>query len=541
MRPKYFALVINEAYMAARQRAISQMSSFVTEGHDFTQSLALCAIQMNGMVKSASLWPDKDSASMAAGLPFFSASWARMWGRDVFISLRGLYLTTGMHGAAREHILSFGCTLKHGLIPNLLDSTRTPRYNCRDGPWFFAQNVQDYVNMVPGGESILAEKVPRRFPLDDEWVPWDDPKAFKHVSTVAELIQEILQRHAAGIHFREYNAGPNIDEHMKDEGFNIDIDVDWKTGLVMGGNASNCGTWQDKNGSSTKAGNVGVPGSPRDGAAVEITGLVKSTLSWVDSLLKKGKWAEKGVSATIDGKKTQVSYKQWADLIQASFEKCYYVPLDPSEDSKYNVDSKLINRRGIYKDVYGSGKGREWSDYQLRSNFPIAMCVAPELFDPKRGLSSLQVVSNVLRGPLGMRTLDPSDMNYRGDYDNSNDTTDFHLAQGWNYHNGPEWVFPTGFFLRAYLIFDTLSNGAGSGASATKGDINESFHLLSSMLLEHRRHIKSSPWAGLPELTNTDGKDCPDSCKTQAWSASTLLDLLQEMRDREMKDRKAGK
>ena len=74
MRPKYFAQVINEAYMAARQRAISQMSSFVTEGHDFTQSLALCAVQMNGMVKSASLWPDKDSASMAPGLPFFSAS-----------------------------------------------------------------------------------------------------------------------------------------------------------------------------------------------------------------------------------------------------------------------------------------------------------------------------------------------------------------------------------------------------------------------------------------------------------------------------------
>ncbi|CAO1619295.1 unnamed protein product [Jaminaea pallidilutea] len=517
MRPKYFALTINAAYDAAVSRAIEQMSPFVWAGHPFIHSLALCAVQMNGQVKSASLWHDKPSASMAAGLPFFAASWARLWGRDVFISLRGLYLTTAMHQYAREHILSFGCTLKHGLIPNLLNSTENPRYNCRDGPWFFAQNVQDYCKMVPSGESILKDTVKRRFPLDDEWVPVDDPKAFSHTSTVAELIHEILQRHASGIHFREHDAGPKIDEHMKDDGFNIDIDTDWKTGMVFGGNEHNCGTWQDKNGSSEKAGNRGVPGSPRDGAAVEITALLKSTLSWVVSLQQSGKWLQgkTGVTATVDGKETQVSYKEWADLIQSSFEHSYWVPLDASEDSKYDVQTSLINRRGIYKDVYRSGKGREWSDYQFRSNFPIAMCVAPELFDRSHAQTALQAAHAVLRGPLGMRTLDPSDMNYRGDYDNANDSTDFHLAQGWNYHNGPEWVFPTGFFLRAWVLFHKPSD--------------ETYHQVSSMLLEHTRHIKSSPWAGLPELTNSNGSYCRDSCATQAWSASTILDALYEV------------
>lgn len=217
-------------------------------------------------------------------------------------------------------------------------------------------------------------------------------------------------------------------------------------------------------GESAKAGNKGVPGSPRDGAPVEITGLVKSTLRWVDTLAQQGKWPAKGVEAMIGGKKTLVAYKQWADLIQASFEKCYYVPLDPAQDKDFHVDPGLVNRRGIYKDVFGSSKGREWADYQLRANFPIAMCVAPELFDGTRALSALQVVHNVLRGPLGMKTLDPTDYNYRGDYDNSNDSTDFHIAKGWNYHNGPEWVFPTGFFLRAYLIFDTQA-GAGKSVS----------------------------------------------------------------------------
>jgi glycogen debranching enzyme len=370
--------------------------------------------------------------------------------------------------------------------------------------------------MVPGGESILKDTVKRRFPLDDEWVPVDSAKAFSHESSVAELIQEILQRHASGIHFREHDAGTKIDEHMKDEGFSIDIEPDWSTGMIFGGNAWNCGTWQDKNGSSIKAGNRGHPGSPRDGAAIEITALLKSTLTWVDGLLSKSQWpAGKGVEATVNGKKTQVSYKQWADLIQKSFETSYWVPLNKSDDANYDVDSKLINRRGIYKDVYRSGKGREWSDYQFRSNFPIAMCVAPELFDPEHARTALQAAHHVLKGPLGMCTLDPSDMNYRGDYDNTNDTTDFHLAQGWNYHNGPEWVFPTGFFLRAWILF------------SEKDD--ETWHHLSAMLLNHRRHLKESPWAGLPELTNSKGSYCKDSCATQAWSASTILDALFEM------------
>jgi len=106
----------------------------------------------------------------------------------------------------------------------------------------------------------------------------------------------------------------------------------------------------------------------------------------------------------------------------------------PAADAQYAVNPAMINRRGIYKDVYGTPKDREWSDYQLRCNFPIAMIVAPEMFDPKHALGALKIADDVLKAPLGMKTLDPNDAQFRGDYDNSNDSDDRSVAKGWNYH-----------------------------------------------------------------------------------------------------------
>lgn len=208
---------------------------------------------------------------------------------------------------------------------------------------------------------------------------------------------------------------------------------------------------------------------------------------------------------------------------------------DPADDSKYKVDTKLINRRGIYKDVYGSGAGREWSDYQFRCNFPIAMTVAPELFDPKHALHALKLADKVLRAPLGMRTLDPIDMQYRPNYDNSNDGTDGAIAKGLNYHQGPEWGWPLGYFLRAYLQFALLSGEdkkvrhlvCSTRVWAERKREQETLHHLHGNLLTARRYIQNDPWRGLPELTNENGAHCHDSCNTQAWSSSTLLDFLE--------------
>jgi glycogen debranching enzyme len=462
----------------------------------------MVSVQQNGFVKSASLYPKKVVPSLAAGLPHFAVEWARCWGRDVFISARGLFLGTGRYAKCREHILAFASVMKHGMVPNLLSSGTNPRYNARDAIWFMLQTIQDYTKIVPNGLEILKEEIPRRFlPYDDTYFDVGDPRAYSKSTTLESIIQEALQRHASGMKFREANAGPGLDMQMKSTGFDQKIEVDWNTGLIFGGNQDNCGTWMDKMGESERANSKGVPGTPRDGAAIEITGLLYSTLVWVYKLHNEGKYKYAGVSVDHQDMKV-ISFGDWAAKIKQNFEKCYYVPLDKKEDSKFDVNPKALNRRGIYKDLYKSGK--EYEDYQLRANFPIAMTVAPDLFTPEYALHALTLADKVLRGPTGMATLDPKDLNYRPYYNNSEDSTDFATSKGRNYHQGPEWLWPTGFFLRALLKFDLMRRKGPQ-------ERTEAFQQITRRLQGCKVAISESPWAGLTELTNKNGEFCGDS------------------------------
>jgi glycogen debranching enzyme len=77
---------------------------------------------------------------------------------------------------------------------------------------------------------------------------------------------------------------------------------------------------------------------------------------------------------------------------------------------------------------------------------------------------------------MGIKTLDPKDKQYNGDYVNSD------ASHGWNYHQGPEWVWPVGFFLKAQLIFKEYSNSEEA--------INDTM----KWLVPHKDHILKDRW-----------------------------------------------
>jgi glycogen debranching enzyme len=183
------------------------MSEFIQNGSGFVKAMALASIQHGGVIKSALLPPtlgvSEPMVSLAAGLPHFCTGYMRNWGRDTFISLRGLFILTGRVDEARNIILAYAACLRHGLIPNLLDGGFNARFNCRDAIWWWLNCIKAFVQEVPEGHTILKDGVSRIFPEDDS-----EPHALGQcVQPLEDVVHEALQKHFQGLKFRERNAG----------------------------------------------------------------------------------------------------------------------------------------------------------------------------------------------------------------------------------------------------------------------------------------------------------------------------------------------
>ena len=515
LKPSYFDLIIFSLYDLVIFHCLKRFSAFIQEGNSLLQDLALGSVQLVSDCKSAVL-PEHNSkatsqvttGSLAAGLPFFTTGNMRCWGRDTFISLHGILIVTGRVSEAKQHILSFASTLRHGMIPNLLAAGKHCRYNCRDAPWWFINCIKTYTQYT-GANDILHEKITRVF-LDDE----SEAYSGREEESLLEVIQEILTRHCEGIHYKERSAGVDLDRDMTDEGFDVEAFVDMSTGFVCGGSGLNCGTWMDKMGSSERAGNKGKPATPRNGSAVELVALCKSVVTWLSELREGGAYPYEGVEVKkrSSGETVKLSFKAWSEKIRDNFEAKFWIPRNKLEGEEREGDSKeFIHKTGIYKDSYGASD--KWTDYQLRPNFLIAMVVAPELFSPLNARIALEVAEESLLAPIGMRTLDRDDWAYRGDY-LMGDSEDYNTAFGFNYHQGPEWVWLTGYFLQAKLRFCTEEK---------KEEVVRSVYEVLSRVYDC---LVNSVWKGVPELTNENGKICESCCPTQAWSIATLVDTL---------------
>jgi predicted glycogen debranching enzyme len=82
--------------------------------------------------------------TIVAGYPWFTD-----WGRDTFISLRGLCLARGQVEEAGQILLEWAGTVSEGMLPNrFLDQGQQPEFNSVDASLWFIVAVHDYLRIA---------------------------------------------------------------------------------------------------------------------------------------------------------------------------------------------------------------------------------------------------------------------------------------------------------------------------------------------------------------------------------------------------------
>jgi predicted glycogen debranching enzyme len=91
--------------------------------------------------------------TIIAGYPWFGD-----WGRDTFIALRGLCLSTGRLDEARDILHAWAGTVSEGMLPNRFpDSGSAPEYNSVDASLWYVIDVHEFLAAAHGDDRLLAE------------------------------------------------------------------------------------------------------------------------------------------------------------------------------------------------------------------------------------------------------------------------------------------------------------------------------------------------------------------------------------------------
>ncbi len=91
--------------------------------------------------------------TIVAGYPWFTD-----WGRDTFISLRGLCLATGRLDDARDILLEWSNVVSEGMLPNLFpDQGDRPEYNSVDASLWYIIAIHDFLAAMQGNGGLVSQ------------------------------------------------------------------------------------------------------------------------------------------------------------------------------------------------------------------------------------------------------------------------------------------------------------------------------------------------------------------------------------------------
>ena len=249
--------------------------------------------------------------------------------------------------------------------------------------------------------------------------------------------------------------------HVRGTRYNIQVDTD---GLLNSGEDGTQLTWMD-----AKVGNWVV--TPRRGKPVEIQALWYNALCIMETL-----------AAKFGDELGRKRYATHATLAKWSFNRLFW-------------NEKL---GCLYDAVNGSEL-----DASIRPNQVFAVSLRHTMLAPERAQSVVAVVQEHLLTPYGLRTLAPSDPNYRGRY------TGDQTSRDGAYHQGTVWPWLLGPFLSGYLKV------YGHGEAALRQT--------RAWLEPLQAHLLGRGVGQINEIFEGDAPHRPVGCIAQAWSVAEIL------------------
>ncbi len=249
--------------------------------------------------------------------------------------------------------------------------------------------------------------------------------------------------------------------HVRGTRFGIKVDSD---GLLRSEEPGVALTWMD-----ARVGDWVV--TPRRGRPVEIQALWYNTLCVLEHIAQR-----------LGDQTGRKRYGSMAALTKRSFNQLFW-----------------SERGGYLHDVVDGGP----PDASIRPNQILAVSLPFTMLNPERAKRVLDVVQHHLLTPLGLRSLAPSDPQYRGRY------TGDPASRDGAYHQGTVWPWLMGPFLTAYI--------------KVQGGGEHSRRQAESLLCAFKDHLADSGLGHISEIFEGDAPHRPVGCIAQAWSVAELL------------------
>lgn len=158
--------------------------------------------------------------------------------------------------------------------------------------------------------------------------------------------------------------------------------------------------------------------------------------------------------------------------------------------------------------LYDVVDGPEGSDPSIRPNQLYVLALCPDVIPNEQAKRILNVVTDHLLTPIGLRTLSPADPRYRSRCAGGV------VERDGAYHQGTVWPFLLGPFVTAWLnVFGRSAKSKAKARSFLKG-------------LE--AHLHAACVGQVSEIFDGDPPHDPRGCPAQAWSVAEPLRVLIE-------------